>query len=285
MTRGAAAGGALPHERWGRARIRHQSWLLAGTTIAAWAVLRLVFGPMPQWLSYHDFADTRTWLGIPLAGDVLSNLAILAAGIWGATLARRVRVDDDERVAYRWLVVGAITTAFGSAYYHLDPNNATLFWDRLPMAVVMTAILALVLADRVDPRYGRESLLPFAFVGVGGVVYWAITESFGRGDLLLYMIVRAGISVVVLWMLVLRPGRTIGAKWLVAAVLLNVVMVISEHFDREIWELTRGVVSGHNLKHLIAGGVIACVFGWLLHRRARPDAVGRPPAQGRALKP
>lgn len=271
MTRAGDAA-ALPHERGGRARIRQQAWLLAGTTIAAWAVLRLVFGPMPQWLSYHDFVDTRTWLGIPRAGDVLSNLAILAAGLWGATLARRVRVDDDERVAYRWLVVGAITTAFGSGYYHLDPDNATLFWDRLPMAVVMTAILALVLADRVDPRYGREALLPFGFVALGGVVYWAITEAVGRGDLLLYMIVRAGISVVVLWMLVLRPGRTTGAKWLVAAVALNVVMVMSEHYDRAIWDLTGGVVSGHNLKHLIAGGVIACVFGWLLHRRPRAAA-------------
>jgi len=29
--------------------------------------------------------------------------------------------------------VGITATAFGSAYYHLKPNDASLVWDRLPV--------------------------------------------------------------------------------------------------------------------------------------------------------
>ena len=254
-------------ERAERRNIRLKSWQLAGVTVVLWLLLRVAVGPLPQWLTYHDFADERTWLGVPRAGDVLTNLAILAAGLWGASLARRVRVDRDERIAYLLLVVGAIATAFGSAWYHLAPDNATLVWDRLPMAAVMTATLALVMADRIDSRYGRESLVPLGIVALGSVVVWALTEWAGRGDLLFYLIVRTGIAAVILWMLVLRTGRHSGAVWLLAAVALNVVMVACEGNDRAIWAFTGETVSGHNLKHLIAGGVIACLFAWLVRRR------------------
>jgi len=33
-------------------------------------------------------------------------------------------------------------TSFGSAYYHLAPDNDRLMWDRLPMAVAITALVA-----------------------------------------------------------------------------------------------------------------------------------------------
>jgi hypothetical protein len=33
------------------------------------------------------------------------------------------------------IALGLVLTAIGSAWYHRDPNNATLVWDRLPDAV------------------------------------------------------------------------------------------------------------------------------------------------------
>jgi hypothetical protein len=30
------------------------------------------------------------------------------------------------------IALGLVCTAMGSAWYHLDPTNATLVWDRLP---------------------------------------------------------------------------------------------------------------------------------------------------------
>jgi hypothetical protein len=37
----------------------------------------------PQPLSYHHFADQRSWLGISNFGDVASNIPFLAVGLWG----------------------------------------------------------------------------------------------------------------------------------------------------------------------------------------------------------
>jgi len=100
---------------------RRQAWVLAGAVLLLYALVRAVAGPLPQWPDYHDFADTRTLGRIPRAGDVLSNLTILAAGLWAGSLRHRVTLRPDERPAYRLLVLGAILTAFGSAYP--DPDR------------------------------------------------------------------------------------------------------------------------------------------------------------------
>ena len=73
---------------------RQQAWELAGVALLLYAILRLVFGPLPQWLSYHNFADTRQLGFVPRAGDVLTNLAILFSGVWGALL---VPAGDGDR--------------------------------------------------------------------------------------------------------------------------------------------------------------------------------------------
>ena len=249
--------------------MRRQAWALAGVAVALFVVVRLVLGPLPQWASYHDLADTRTLGGIPRAGDVLTNLSILAAGLWGATLGPRLVGNGDERLAWRAFVAATIATAVGSAWYHLDPSNATLVWDRLPMSLVMATLLALVLADRVDTRFAREALLPFSLVALGSVLYWATTEALGRGDLTAYLILRVGTGAGIVVLLILRPGRTRGVRWLWAAIALDVAMTLAERYDKAIYAATDGLASGHNLKHLLAGGVLACAFAWLVRRKPR----------------
>jgi hypothetical protein len=46
----------------------------------------------------------------------------------------------------------------------------------------------------------------------------------------------------------------------IVAVLLYDLAKVGEHFDKQIFALTGGVVSGHTLKHLLA----AAAIGWLL---------------------
>ncbi|HEY8244571.1 MAG TPA: hypothetical protein VII68_13985 [Casimicrobiaceae bacterium] len=248
-----------------RSRVRRQAWALAAVALVLFALLRVVLGPLAQWASYHDLADTRRLGPIPRAGDVLTNLAILAAGLWGATLGPKLRADADERLAWRVFVAATIATALGSAWYHLAPSDATLVWDRLPMAIVMASLLALVIADRVDARFAREALLPFGAVGVASVAWWAAT-----GDLTLYAVVRVGTGAAIVVLLILRPGRTRGAGWLWSAIALDVAMTLCERYDRAVWAATGELVSGHNVKHLLAGAVLACVFAWLTHRTPRP---------------
>jgi len=251
------------------ARARWQTWGLVGIAIALFAVLRFVFGPVSQDPSYHLFADLRPWGPIPRAGDVLSNLAILIAGLAGIALRRRVQIDPGERAAYVLLVAGMLLTAAGSAYYHWEPNDARLIWDRLPMTFVLAAIVALVLADRVDPAFARVAWLPFALFGVASLAWWSWT-----GDLLLYLVMRVGTGLLIIGLCLLRAGRHSRIGWLVAALALDIAMTVSERLYRETFSATGGLVSGHNIKHVLAGALLGCLLMWLLQRRPRSPVLG-----------
>ena len=253
-----------------------QTWGLIGIALGLWVVLRLAFGPLPQDPAYHLLADTRTCGPIPRAGDVLTNLAILAAGVTGVAVWRRVHVTAEERAAYALLVVGMLLSALGSAYYHWAPSDARLVWDRLPLTLVVAALLALVLADRVDPAFARAAWWPFALLGLASVLWWPWSARFGPEDLLLYVVVRAGAGLAIVFLLLLRRGRHSHAVWLVAAIALDVLMTAAEALDRPIFAATGGLVSGHNLKHLLAGALLGCILAWLLQRRSRPPVAGEP---------
>ena len=124
------------------------SWLMA----ASLAALRLL-PPIPQSQDYHQFADQRTLLGIPNFWSVVSNLPFIAIGAVGLLRHR----EDPATVV---LFAGIFLTGFGSAYYHWDPNDGSLFWDRLPMTLSFSAILAGVVAERLDARTGAILLWP-----------------------------------------------------------------------------------------------------------------------------
>jgi hypothetical protein len=247
-------------------RARRQTWGLVLVAIGLYALLRFLFGPLQQDPAYHLLADTRMCGPIPRAGDVLSNLAILAAGLAGVALWRRVHIDASERPAYALLVAGMLLTAVGSAYYHWDPGNARLVWDRLPMTLVLAAMAALVLADRVDPAFARVAWWPFALLGAASVLWWALTGLWGRDDLLFYLVVRIGVGLLIVGLCLLRKGRHSHIGWLVAALGLDITMTVCERFDASIFAASGGLVSGHNIKHLLAGALLGCLLMWLLQR-------------------
>src|SRR5882724_7660549 len=106
--------------------------------------------PIPQPLSYHRFADTRALFGIANAGDVFSNLAFLLAGGLGLYFALRKNsaLTQDQKWTYATMFAGLVLTCFGSAYYHLAPDNSRLVWDRLPMTIAMAGLIGALLVDR-----------------------------------------------------------------------------------------------------------------------------------------
>lgn len=249
-------------------QVRRQVWLIIATVAAFYGLLRLSLGPLPQDPSYHLLADTRTCLGvIPRAGDVLTNLAIFAAGLFGLALRPRMTVAPEARTAVDVLIAASILTAFGSAYYHWAPANATLIWDRLPMAIVLMSLLVLVMADRVHPLFARHALWPFTALGVASVILWGVSEAMGQGDVLLYLIVRICTVAAIALLLILRQPRHTGTKWLVAALVSEIVMTTFERWDQEVFNQTGGIVSGHSMKHVMAGVALAFVFWWLRVRK------------------
>ena len=228
--------------------------------------------PIPQPLTYHQFADARQMLGIPRAFDVLSNLPFVLAGIAGLALclgARRRVLDSDVLVAYATMFTGLLLTGFGSAYYHLAPDNYRLVWDRLPMTLVRAGFLSVLIMDRTKLRV-RWILPLLTVLGIGSVLHWRWTEVHGHGDLRWYALFQAlAILTGLLLLIMFRARKSEGTGALVIAVSANVAAKIFELLDKPIYHLS-GIVSGHTLKHLSAGlGFVPLLF-WLAaqHRTA-----------------
>lgn len=107
------------------------------TGLAALSILVvLLMPPVSQSPEYHRFADQRTIFGIPNFWNVVSNAPFLLVAMWGFRRPGKF-VQAWERRAHLILLAGLAAVAFGSSYYHAHPDDATLFWDRLPMAVVL----------------------------------------------------------------------------------------------------------------------------------------------------
>jgi hypothetical protein len=223
------------------------------------ALLLVLLPRIPQPLSYHAFADARPIFGVANGFDVLSNLAFLAVGALGLFLllspdSRRLRVSflaSQERWAYLVFFLGVTLTSFGSAFYHLAPNNATLVWDRLPMTVAFLSFLSATIAERISVNASLRLLLPLLAFGVASVFYWQYSELHGRGDLRPYLFAQFFPMLIIPVMIFMFPPRYTRATDLLGVFAAYALAKILELLDRPIFSLGQ-IVSGHTLKHLAA---------------------------------
>ena len=251
---------------------RGTAFLLVFTLLAVAAAFLLP--AMPQPLDYHHFADQRAAFGIGNFLDVVTNVAFLLAGLAGLVVVFSGRACFEfpgERWPYAVFFLGVLLTAAGSAWYHLSPDNETLFWDRLPMTIAFMGLLSSQIVDRVSVRAGLALLVPMLLVGMGSVVYWIVTERAGAGNVLPYGILQGYSVVVLLIMATLHRSRYTRANDVYFVFGWYVLAKVLESMDGEILALGH-VVSGHSLKHVAAAaaGFVACRM--LLRRTlAEPD--------------
>lgn len=237
---------------------------LTGMAVAGMFLLIPAFAQDPI---YHALADGRGFMGIPNFGNVVSNLAFTIVGVAGLGALWRgwfgvTAIGDGDRLPFACFFLGVALVGPGSAWYHLDPNNATLFWDRLPMTIAFMALVAAVLSDRVSGwRDNRGGLYLLMGIGVASVLWWDISERLGAGDLRAYALVQFWPVVLIPAVLWLFPsGRYVRARYLFAALLFYGLAKAAEHYDQGVFALTRGFVSGHTLKHLLAAlGPVAII--------------------------
>src|SRR6202041_2225245 len=213
---------------WG---FRVRGIIFATVTIAIFLIPSL-----PQNENYHHFADTRAIGGIHNAFDVLSNVFFLIVGLLGMRFLLNDRsaahpvqrfLDPRERWPYLIFFAGVALTAFGSAYYHLHPDDARLVWDRLPMTLGFMSLLAATLNERTSVKTGTRSLIPLLIFGVASVLYWNVTLARGHNDLRPYVVAQFG------------------------SLLIYALAKVFEAADRPIFNLG-GIVSGHTMKHITA---------------------------------
>lgn len=244
--------------------------LLLGSILlfAVGAVLQLVW-PLAQTESYHHFADERSLGLIPNAADVLSNLVILAAGLlclgWVKRHAARQPAQFPGMVVAGF---GLILTAFGSAYYHWAPSDATLVWDRMPMTIVFGGILAMLWTSTTGQRVGWVPLLFLVAVSLGTIEYWLAFNSLWPYAILQF----GGLAFIVGLTLTRKVDSVFGWSMVIAC---YGVAKVFESLDWQVWELTHHLFAGHALKHISSGFAGAALI--LVANKAPRFAAGMVP--------
>jgi hypothetical protein len=212
-----------------------------------------LLGPsLAQPSHYHDFADQRSWGGLPHAMDVISNLPFALwgmVGVWALMRAMHARAVNGATVAMAGLFfVGLWVTTAVSAAYHLQPDDAGLIWDRAGMVLAFAGLLGLAVMQAVSNRAGLALAAAVLVLGPLSVLGWSLS-----GDVLPWAVLQFGGMALILGCAFVRPAqaRALPVRWgvLIAIYALAKLLELGDH---AVYEWTGQLVSGHSLKHVVA---------------------------------
>jgi hypothetical protein len=250
--------------------------LLLAAIVAGSLAFMYRLGPLGQDPRYHQFADHRGYLGIPNFLDVISNLAFLLVGVAGLR-ACASNVTAGTRKAWLVLFAGVSLVSLGSAYYHWHPDDQTLVWDRLPMTIGFMGLLAALLGEYLSAALGAALLVPLLALGLFSVWYW-----YWSGDLRVYYWVQLMPLLTIPAMMLLYPARHSRQWLLLLALAWYALAKWSEAYDREIFAMTRHLISGHTIKHLLSA--LGCLTIVRMLRRRAPLGAADPTGHDRSAQ-
>ena len=192
---------------------------------------------------YHSFSDSLAIAGIPNFWNVISNIPFLIVGLFGI-----IRLKKMGRVNFQFLTffIGVSLVAVGSGYYHYNPNNDTLVWDRLPMTIAFTSLMSIVISEFIDYKKGKRLLLPFLLFGIISILYWV-----ELGDLRLYVLVQFYPIIAIPIILIFFKSEENSPKGFWYLIVAYVLAKLFEEYDFEIHNKLK-LLSGHSLKHITA---------------------------------
>jgi hypothetical protein len=218
--------------------------LIAGIAIASFLAI-FSRAPFGQDQNYHNFADSRPFLGIPNFGDVASNLGFLIVGLIGLKVCITKQLGP-LRNAWIVMFAGIAIVGIGSTYYHWNPNDDTLVWDRMSLTVGFMGLFVGFLGEYISERF-RFFLVPAVLIGVFSVLYWSWFQ-----DLRLYYWVQLIPLLILPFVMMLYPARY-SHQWLfLAGVIWYGLAKLAELGDKVVFAATGGLISGHTIKHVLA---------------------------------
>lgn len=166
---------------------------------------------------YCNFADKRCMHYIPNFGDVISNFAFVLGGYY------QFIINNNPNLGIICFLVG-----IGSTYFHWSPSLITLYWDRLPMILGMTYIMN---------QYTEIGFQELFLHGLLALEYRELTN-----DLSLYVAYQLNMILFLTWIT--------GFSWMV---IFYILAKIFEDKDYEVYKASNQIISGHTVKHILAG--------------------------------
>ncbi len=216
------------------------------------------FAPIEQNSDYHNFSDAHHFLNIPNFWNVISNLPFLFVGLLGVF---KIKSIAEYKSQYFLFFFGVSLVAFGSAYYHWNPNNNTLVWDRLPITIAFMSLFSIIISEFIDVNKGRQLLFSLISIGLLSVLYWVIFNDL-RFYLLVQLLPMLAIPVILLFFK--SKFNLTGGYWLL--LVAYIFAKVFEFFDNQINDFL-GIISGHSLKHLMAAAGIFILYYSYIKRK------------------
>lgn len=237
----------------------HKKIGYALSLLGIFGILGLMFhGPIAQWASYHDFADKRFLCGVPNFMDTTSNTAFLIAGIF--VLFNIKNFSPEYKFFFVAMGISLCSLFAGSVFYHLNPGDVRLVWDRLPIASFFSLLFLQILFELKILNFNKKTFKL-------AVVYWLLSCSsvfvwFYTADLRMYAFAQffplASLLILIPYCFMIRHNKR--ALVLLAIIAGYTLAKVFETFDYQTLMLTSGLVSGHTTKHTIAGLTILLYF-------------------------
>jgi hypothetical protein len=215
-------------------------------------ILLYMGDPITQNLEYHNFADQRSFFHINNFFDVLSNIAFLIFGTLGIKSAKSFKT---YKASWMVFLIGVLLVAPGSAFYHWNPNNFTLIWDRLPMTIGFMGIFTAIVCEVFKLKQEVLILVILNILGMYSVIHWQIFD-----DLRLYYWIQLTPLLTIILISFLFKNESILPLYLAGAFGFYVLAKITEKKDVEIFMATYEVISGHTIKHLLAAVAVFLLY-------------------------
>jgi hypothetical protein len=212
------------------------------TVLSAIAILIIALAvTITRGPEFHHYADTRTWLGIPNAGDVLSNAMFLVVALWSTHPAR----------------LGVAAIALGSGVYHAVPSDTTLAFDWLPIVLTLAIVNAVVIGDRAGARAGRHASILGPAFAIAAVAWWVASGGTHGGNMAPYVAVQA-VGIALPAVLVATTPGSIRLRFLLVGLIAFAIARLCASYDRALLDAIG--VSGHSLKHVVAALAAGCAL-------------------------
>ncbi|MGX7875790.1 ceramidase domain-containing protein [Mesorhizobium sp. ORM6] len=104
--------------------------------------------------------------------NALTNLAFIAAGLWGVREVRRRKTGAFAEVLAWWVVAIGI----GSTIFHTFATKGTVWVDVLPIAGFTLAYTLFNLRRLLDMRWGKAIAIFVVFYAVAGAIAFAVPD-------------------------------------------------------------------------------------------------------------
>jgi hypothetical protein len=245
------------------------------TVVVMLIAAAFISSPIPQPNAYHEFVGQHTYLGIQNFWNIVSNFPFLLVGVAGVIFLRRAKKQLShntgfvlaEHRAYLAVFICMILVFPGSTYYHWAPDNNSLFWDRLPIAMGIMALLGATLLERIPLKRADFVLGILVLLGAASVVYWKWSEQQGSGNLNYYIATQFGAILLIVLLVAFFPSRYSRGSDIYGVLGWYALAKLAEMLDEPIYQLGE-IISGHALKHLLAGLAVYWILRMLMLRES-----------------